>query len=60
MTAIEALTELQAIARSGDPEVAHSRADDVLVAFLKDHDPACADIAKAFEAARNEVGFWYA
>lgn len=60
MTAIEALEALRALPKDGDNEGDHVKADDILVAFLKAHDPACADIAKAYEEARERVGFWYA
>jgi hypothetical protein len=59
MTAIEALEALNAMQQGGDNEADHAKADQILVDFLKSHDPACADVARAFEAARERVCFWY-
>lgn len=60
MTAIEALNALAKL-KGKDVESDHAKADDILVAFLKDHDPACADVAKAYEAVQERCGgFWYA
>jgi hypothetical protein len=59
MTAIEALTKLRSL-KDGDPERAHIDADDILLAFLRDHDPACAEIAEAYAAVDERIGFWYA
>lgn len=40
-----------------DPESAHGRAEDIICQFLKDN--GFGDVAEAFEAARDRVGFWY-
>ena len=52
--------ELKAIREkySGDPEVAHSYADDVLINALKEL--GYAEIAEAWEECYEEIGFWYA
>lgn len=60
MTAIEAIEKLQKLADSKDNEVVHAKADDILVEFLKAHDQACADVAKAYEELGEKVSFWYA
>jgi len=59
MTAIEALEALRAL-EGGDKEIDHSSADDILLAFLRNHDPACKDVANAYDDARERIGFWYA
>lgn len=59
MTAIEALEALNAL-NGTDNENLHSQADAILIAFLEDRDPACADVARAWKAAEARVGFWYA
>lgn len=41
----------------GDPEYAHREADAILVDYLKDND--LRDLAEAFAAASERVGFWY-
>lgn len=58
MTAIQAIEELNQLSLE-EPEDAHSGAEEVLIAFLKDHDPACRDVAEAFEALRRDVHFRY-
>lgn len=60
MTAIEALEKLRALPVNGDTESSHYEADDILIAFLKDHDPACKEIAEMYEFARRRCRFWYA
>ena len=57
MSKQEAIDALNALT-DGDPEAAHSKADDVLVSFLfaEGHD----DIARAYNEASERVGFWYA
>jgi hypothetical protein len=60
MNAIEIIQELDAMSPATDPENGHSRADDLLLEFLKNHDPASKDVAEAWERARDRVGFWYA
>jgi hypothetical protein len=62
MTAIEALEAFKQLREiRGDPEMHHIRADQILVDFLMDHDPACADIARAYRAAEESAeGWWYA
>ena len=59
MTAIEALDALRALT-GHDQEVAHCSADDILLAFLRNHDPACKDVADAYDATRERIVFWYA
>ncbi len=52
--AINALGNLD----DGDPEAAHSEAEDILCRLLTDFNLNGAVIA--FEEARDRVGFWYA
>jgi len=51
--AIEALNTLPA----DDVERAHHEADGILIKFL--HCVGHGKVADAFEAARNDIGFWY-
>ena len=63
MTAIEALEAFKQLREiRDDKEMHHVRADRILVDFLMDHDPACADIARAYRAAEESTsgGWWYA
>lgn len=54
MTAIEAIEKIQSPASGfGD----RYEVDEVVIAFLKDHDPACRDIAEAWEKAREEMKY---
>lgn len=59
MNTIEIIAKLDAL-YSGDTECDHIEADDLLLTFLKDHDPASREVAEAFERARKRCGFWYA
>jgi hypothetical protein len=58
MNATEVIAELDAMPE-GDNEMAHIRADELLIEFLKLHDAASYDVAKAWERACKRVGFWY-
>ena len=42
----------------GDPELSHARAEKNLASFLRDN--GLADIADAFDDARERDGWWYA
>lgn len=52
--AINLLNELD----DSDPELAHCKADDILVEFLIDN--GFQNVAEAFVRAQDRVGFWYA
>lgn len=41
-----------------DSEVAHTRADEILLAVLRGN--GLADVADAYESAREDIDFWYA
>jgi hypothetical protein len=66
---IEALTELDSMPIKGpdheggneyyDPEETHERADEILLLFLEEHDPASRDVAAAFRRLRSRSQFWY-
>ena len=58
MTAREVIAELAAMKDGGDTEAQHANADRLLVDFLID--AGYEDVARAFEAARERCGFWYA
>jgi hypothetical protein len=60
VNAIDAIDRLNGITESGDTEIDHSQADLVLIQFMVDHDPACKEVAEAWERARDRAGFWYA
>ena len=54
----EIIEALQKMDFNGDQEILHGTADELLLAAL---DLAgMSDVAKAFRAARERVGFWYA
>lgn len=54
----EAVADLNAMTEDGDQELSHSEADDILVRVLTE--AGYIEVAAAFEAARERVGFWYA
>lgn len=41
-----------------DQEVAHGEADDILCEYLRSIGES--EVADAFDAASDEIGFWYA
>jgi hypothetical protein len=53
----EAVAQLDALSWN-DPETAHGRADEILCEFIRAIGHA--EVAVAFEAAADRVGFWYA
>ena len=55
---IRCCTELNAMREGGDEEADHSRAEEIVCSLLTE--VGFEDAAKAFEAARDRVGFWYA
>jgi hypothetical protein len=57
MNSVEAINKLNALT-NGDPEVAHAQADDILAAWVKANGGE--QVAAAYEAAGDRVGFWYA
>ena len=57
MTLQEIIDELDAMQRSGDPESAHGRADDLLCLALRGL--GVGEVADAWESACMRVGFWY-
>lgn len=56
MTEQEALVRLEAVIDANDKEVAHIKADDLLVDFIREL--GYTKLADRFEKASN--GFWYA
>ena len=60
MTHDEAVRKLTAMMdlMGRDPEKAHSEADAILLKYLEHNDAI--EIAAAYRAARDAVGFWYA
>lgn len=58
MTKQEAIAELNSMPANGDEECLHCRADFVVCEVLRS--VGCEEVAKAFEEARERVGFWYA
>jgi len=54
----KAVAELDRIASScaGDPESAHSQADQVLLEFAEDMD--CLEVVKAYEQVINACRWW--
>lgn len=58
MTAAEAIERLNSMTRNDDPEESHGIADGVLLEVMRSH--GLADVASAWQSARNRVGFWYA
>ena len=56
MDAKQAIELLNAI-EPGDPEMAHSEADTILLDFVATVSP---DVAKAWTDANDRCGFWYA
>lgn len=57
MTPQEAIQKLNAF-QDGDPEVTHGDADDILLAVLRSN--GLSEVADAWDACRDRVGFWYA
>lgn len=57
MTPQEAIEKLTAF-QDGDPEQAHGDADDILLAVLRSN--GLSEVADAWDACRERVGFWYA
>jgi hypothetical protein len=53
----EAVAKLQALT-GHDPEEEHGDAEEILCEFIRAIGHA--EVADAFEAAANRVGFWYA
>ena len=61
MKASEVIEQLKETNSLSDPEISHGRADDMIIEFLKEHDDVeCNEVADAYEAARDRVGYWYA
>lgn len=58
MTKDEAIAKLDAFPKGDDEEIAHSKADEILIDFLTDNGHE--ELAAAFTRARARVGFWYA
>jgi len=58
MSEDEAIKELDSFLEGTDEEIAHSRADDVLCAYLRANGGSA--VAEAYETCRTRVGFWYA
>ena len=58
ISASEAVQYLDALTADGDTESDHCDADDILVELLKSI--GYAQVAEAYERARERVGFWYA
>ena len=58
MTKKEAIDVLNNLNEAGDTEDSHMVADDVLCAALRNLGHA--DLADAWERARDRCGFWYA
>ena len=57
MTPQEAIEKLNAF-QDDDPEEVHGDADDILLAVLRSN--GLSEVADAWEACRERVGFWYA
>ena len=57
LTTVEVIERLNALTK-GDPEIAHGEADDLLIAFLRWSGHS--NVADAWVAACDRVGFWYA
>ena len=53
-----AIEALDYMVKDDDPESSHGNAESIVLKFL--HDAGHGDVAAAFEAARDRVGFWYA
>lgn len=58
MTSEEAIVELRSHDTEGDPEIAHSDADEVLLEVLRSN--GFGEVADAYEQTRRRIGFWYA
>jgi hypothetical protein len=54
----ELILQFEAMEYGSDEEAAHGTADDLLIEFLREI--GYEDVADAYEAARDRVGFWYA
>lgn len=54
MTPQEAVERLKLLALSGDPEIAHGDADDILLEVVPK------EVKETYEYLRKHVGFWYA
>jgi hypothetical protein len=57
MTSEEAIEKLDALT-TVDPERSHCEADDILLAVLEAN--GLGDVSKAWQAAAERTGFWYA
>ena len=57
MTAKEAVEKLNALTNE-DPETAHVDAEDIVLELLRT--TGFKDVAKAYKAAIDRCGFWYA
>lgn len=58
MTPQEAIEKLNAFQRFECPEECHGDADDILLAVLRSN--GLSEVADAWDACRERVGFWYA
>jgi hypothetical protein len=58
MSPEQAIAELNAMPKGGDEEILHDQADKIVCEVLKS--VGCREVAEAFEAAQDRVGFWYA
>lgn len=60
MTEQEAVNELQRVVVElcADEEIAHGRADQILIEFLKAN--GFKTVADQYESTRDQIGFWYA
>ena len=56
MTPEEAIAELRTL-KDADNEVAHERADNILIVVLRTLAP---EVSYEYEVLREKVGFWYA
>lgn len=59
MSKDEAIRKLNAIERY-DREGAHIDADNIIVDYLSSLGGDAKEVAEAYNAARNRVGFWFA
>ena len=57
MTELEAIKKLNELS-SGDPEVSHTQADDIVLEFLRSNGHH--ELVDAWEEAEARIGFWYA
>lgn len=58
MPGADAISRLSALEAGTDAERAHGEAEAILLRFLREIERG--EVADAFEAARERVGFWYA